>query len=259
MRARTAQRIRYMAPAPECYATLGGSILRHLVSAGCRMPVRCGVSATLTLAPVRSAWRRQSAYGHLRLMSRMVTVGREVVREIRPIRSVRRESRIDLLITAAAAGGLRPRRPARAVRRRPPDTRLGHRPRRAAGHRQADQHRAGPDRAGPDRRRAGTTSARARSRSTRRPRCPDISSHRDHHPGRLARRRPHARRRQLPAGATPVIILRGHQLRPSQPGLTLAAGDRVSLLTAAPGGPPERDPGGGHHAQPAADGTSHHS
>jgi hypothetical protein len=56
-----------------------------------------------------------------------------------------------------------------------------------------------------------------------------------------------------------VIILRGHQLRPSQPGLTLAAGDRVSLLTAAPGGPPERDPGGGHHAQPAADGTSHHS
>ena len=61
------------------------------------------------------------------------------------------------------------------------------------------------------------------------------------------------------AGATPVIILRGHQLRPSQPGLTLAAGNRVSLLTAAPGGPPERDPGGGHHAQPAADGTSHHS
>ena len=36
-----------------------------------------------------------------------------------------------------------------------------------------------------------------------------------------------------------MIILRGHQLRPSQPGLTLAAGDRVSLLTAAPGGPPE--------------------
>ena len=41
------------------------------------------LSATLTLAPARSAWRRQSAYGHLRLMSRMVTVGREVVREIR--------------------------------------------------------------------------------------------------------------------------------------------------------------------------------
>ena len=39
-----------------------------------------------------------------------------------------------------------------------------------------------------------------------------------------------------PAGSTPVIVLRGHQLRPPQPGLTLAPGDRVSLLTAAPGG-----------------------
>jgi hypothetical protein len=56
----------------------------HLpVSAGCCMPFRCGVSAMLTLAAVRSAWRRQSAHGHLRPMSRMVTVGREVVREIR--------------------------------------------------------------------------------------------------------------------------------------------------------------------------------
>jgi len=53
------------------------------VSAGCCMPFRCGVSAMLTLAPVRSPWRRQSAHGHLRPMSRMVTVGREVVREIR--------------------------------------------------------------------------------------------------------------------------------------------------------------------------------
>ena len=51
MRARTAQRIRYMTPAPECHATPGESILRHLASAGCCMPFRCGVSATLTLAP----------------------------------------------------------------------------------------------------------------------------------------------------------------------------------------------------------------
>ena len=65
--------------------TPGGSILRHLASAGCCMPYRCGVSATLTLPPARSAWRRQPAYGHLRLMSRTVTVGQEVVREIRLI------------------------------------------------------------------------------------------------------------------------------------------------------------------------------
>ena len=56
-----------------------------------------------------------------------------------------------------------------------------------------------------------------------------------------------------------MIVLRGHQLRPPQPGLTLAPGDRVSLLTAAPGGSAGQDPGGGRHAQPAADGTSHHS
>ena len=62
-----------------------------------------------------------------------------------------------------------------------------------------------------------------------------------------------------PPGATPVIVLRGHQLRTPQPELTLAPGDRVSLLTAAPGGSPERDPGGEHHAQPAGDGTSNHA
>ncbi len=61
-----------------------------------------------------------------------------------------------------------------------------------------------------------------------------------------------------PPGSIPVTVLRGHQLRPPQPELTLASGDRVSLLTAAPDGSPERHPGGGHHAQPAADGTSHH-
>jgi hypothetical protein len=73
----------YGASARTLYATLGESILRHLVSAGCCMPFRCGVSTMLTLAPVRSAWQRQSAHGHPRLMSQMVTAGREVAREIR--------------------------------------------------------------------------------------------------------------------------------------------------------------------------------
>ena len=45
----------YAAPAPERYRTPGGGILRHLASAGCRMPYRCGVSATLTPAPARPA------------------------------------------------------------------------------------------------------------------------------------------------------------------------------------------------------------
>jgi chloride channel protein, CIC family len=62
-----------------------------------------------------------------------------------------------------------------------------------------------------------------------------------------------------PPGSTPVIVLRGHQLRPPQPELTLAPGDRVRLLTAAPGGSPERDPGGGHDARPADEETSHHA
>jgi hypothetical protein len=78
IQARTPQHIRYTAPAPERYAMLGESILRHLVSAGCCMPFRCRVSTMLTLAPVRSAWQRQSAHGHPRLMSQMVTAGREV-------------------------------------------------------------------------------------------------------------------------------------------------------------------------------------
>ena len=85
MRARTAQRIRYAAPAPERYRTPGEGILRHLVNAGCRMPCRCGVSVTFTLPPARSAWRRQPAYGHLRFISRTVTFGQEVVREIRSV------------------------------------------------------------------------------------------------------------------------------------------------------------------------------
>ncbi len=43
-----------------------------------------------------------------------------------------------------------------------------------------------------------------------------------------------------PAGATPVIVLRGQRLSPPQPELTLAPGDRISLLTAVPG----REPAG---------------
>jgi chloride channel protein, CIC family len=59
-----------------------------------------------------------------------------------------------------------------------------------------------------------------------------------------------------PPGSTPVTVLRGHQLRPPEPELTLAPGDRISLLTAAPDGTPGRDPGGGHHAQAAGEETS---
>jgi chloride channel protein, CIC family len=61
-----------------------------------------------------------------------------------------------------------------------------------------------------------------------------------------------------PPGSTPVTVLRGHQLRPPHPELTLAPGDRVSLLTAAPGSSPGRHPGGEHHAQPADQETSQH-
>jgi hypothetical protein len=60
-----------------------------------------------------------------------------------------------------------------------------------------------------------------------------------------------------PPGSTPVSVLRGHQLRPPRLELTLALGDRVSLLTAAPGGSPGRHPGSEHDAQPADRETSH--
>ena len=59
-----------------------------------------------------------------------------------------------------------------------------------------------------------------------------------------------------PPGSTPVTVLRGHQLCPPHPQTTLAPGNRVSLLTAAPDGSAGRDPGGGHHAQRAGNGTS---
>ena len=59
-----------------------------------------------------------------------------------------------------------------------------------------------------------------------------------------------------PPGSTPVTVLRGHRLRPPEPDLTLAAGDRISLLTATPGGSSERHPADESHTQPASDGSS---
>ena len=45
-----------------------------------------------------------------------------------------------------------------------------------------------------------------------------------------------------PPASTPVSVLRGRQLRAPHPDLTLTAGDRVSLLLPAPGGPPSQHP-----------------
>jgi len=47
-----------------------------------------------------------------------------------------------------------------------------------------------------------------------------------------------------PPASTPVSVQRGRRLRPPRPEITLTAGDRVSLLTAAPGGPERGQPGG---------------
>jgi chloride channel protein, CIC family len=62
-----------------------------------------------------------------------------------------------------------------------------------------------------------------------------------------------------PPGSTAVLVLHGHQLRPPQPELTLAPGDRVSLLTAAPGHSPGRDPGSQRQAEPAGDPSRHYT
>jgi chloride channel protein, CIC family len=56
-----------------------------------------------------------------------------------------------------------------------------------------------------------------------------------------------------PLGSTPVTVLRGHQLCPPRPELTLAPGDRISLLTATP----EHNPGDGHDTEPADEEISH--
>ena len=61
-----------------------------------------------------------------------------------------------------------------------------------------------------------------------------------------------------PRASAPVSVLRGHQLRPPRPEITLAAGDRVSLLTGAPDDAPSH-PAHGGHAQPAKDGNGNHA
>ncbi len=58
-----------------------------------------------------------------------------------------------------------------------------------------------------------------------------------------------------PPGSVPVSVLRGRQLRPPCPDITLSPGDRVSLLTEAP----LRDPAGNGHVQPAMDGNGTHA
>ena len=66
-------------------------------------------------------------------------------------------------------------------------------------------------------------------------------------------------RQDLAARASaPVSVLRGHQLRPPRPEITLAAGDRVSLLTGVPDDAPSH-PAHGRHAQPAKDGNGNHA
>jgi Trk K+ transport system NAD-binding subunit len=54
-----------------------------------------------------------------------------------------------------------------------------------------------------------------------------------------------------PAGSTPVSVLHERRLRPPHPELTLAPGDRIGLLAAAPGGSPERHPAGENTIQSA--------
>ena len=92
----------------------------------------------------------------------------------------------------------------RSCPRRPPDTRLGHRTRRAGRHRPPDHQRAGRDRPGPGRRRLGP---RRPGRAPAAPADPAarIPGHRDHHHPRLARRGTQARRLTWPPGSTPVI------------------------------------------------------
>ena len=58
-----------------------------------------------------------------------------------------------------------------------------------------------------------------------------------------------------PRGGTPVSALRGRHLRPPDPQLTLAPGDRVSLLTLAPSGSSARDPAEPGDIRPAGNGT----
>jgi len=62
-----------------------------------------------------------------------------------------------------------------------------------------------------------------------------------------------------PRASAPVSVLRGHQLRPPRPETILNPGDRVSLLTVAPGGPPPRSPAEGSQAGPASEMNGNHA
>ncbi len=62
-----------------------------------------------------------------------------------------------------------------------------------------------------------------------------------------------------PRATIPLSVLRGRRPRPPHPDLVLAAGDRVSLLTSAPGSSPDQPAANGHHAQPANDGSGGHA
>jgi chloride channel protein, CIC family len=61
-----------------------------------------------------------------------------------------------------------------------------------------------------------------------------------------------------PHGSTLVSVLRGHQLRPPDPDITLAADDRVSLLTMAPGGSPAQHPAGESSTRHVRDDSRNH-
>jgi chloride channel protein, CIC family len=62
-----------------------------------------------------------------------------------------------------------------------------------------------------------------------------------------------------PDASTPVSVLRGRELRPPRPEITLTPGDRVSLLTAAPSGSPPRPSADGNHARPVREVNANHA
>jgi len=61
-----------------------------------------------------------------------------------------------------------------------------------------------------------------------------------------------------PPASTPVSVQRGRHLRPPRPEITLTAGDRVSLLTAAPGDAPARPAAEDSHPPPASEANGDH-
>ena len=140
-----------------------------------------------------------------------------------------------------ASSGLRPRRPAGAVRGRtgrcragsptpascrPSPAQIGSSPPRqstANGTSTAGRQPVSP---GPDAAAAATRSSRSQSDRTR----PAIGEA--------------AARLRWPPSSIPVSVLRQRSLREPDPDLTLADGDRVSLLAPVPAGSPSAAPGG---------------